>query len=156
MGREMAIQELNRWYDAIGVPEETRLDVELPEGEEGNEDELIKKREKDDLMRERVIRAIQNGSLILNENNQLEYTLKDPVEGKEGTIVLSKLVFKNRYRAHELEAQMKGVKPDEFMPMTRAYIATLTGEAKAKLGKMYNRDMEVSQAVYTLFTRGEL
>ena len=156
-GREVAINELNQWFDELNVPEDMRLDIDF-EAEEGEEIEesRIKKREKDDVMRERVIRQIMNGRLILNDNKQLEYTLVDPVKTKETEeIILSKVVFKNRYRAHELEANMKGVKPDEFMPMTRAYIATLTGVSRSILGKLWDRDMGVCQAIYTLFTRGE-
>jgi hypothetical protein len=155
LGRENAIQELNRWFDEIGVPEDLRLDVDLGE-DETDEEVRSKNRERDDIMRERVIRAIMSGNLILNNDNQLEYTLKEKILGKDDNqVVLEKLTFKNRYRTHELEAQMKGVKPDEFMPMIRAYVATLTGISKSILGRMYNRDTEVAQAIYNLFLRGE-
>lgn len=169
ISREMAIKELNDWYDELQVPEDMRLDVDMDEYEDDavegldqdddylkEKAERLKKREKDDIMRERFIRSIMNGSLILNENKELEYTLKYPVEKKDsGEVVLSKLKFKKRYHQFELETQMKGIKPEEFMPMTRAYIATLTGVSKSILGRMLNRDMEVAQAIYTLFTRGE-
>lgn len=158
MSREVAVQELNKWYDEIGVSEDLRLDVDLGEDEEieGEAEERTKKREKDDTMRETVLRAMMSGSLILNEEKKLQYTLKDPIFKKDSQEVhTGELIFKNRYRTHELEAQMKGVKPDEFMPMMRAYIATLTGVPKAILGKLYNRDMQVAQAIYSLFSRGE-
>lgn len=156
MSRDVAVQELNKWYDIIEVPEDMRLDVDFGEEEEEIEEARVEKREKDDMMRERVIRAIMAGNLILNEPDKFfVYTLKYPVTKKESEeVVLSKLIFKNRYKAFELESNMKGIKPDEFMPMTRAYIATLTGESKSILSRMYSRDMDVAQAIYTLFTRG--
>ena len=75
-GREVAIAELNTWFDELNVPEDMRLDIDF-EAEDGEEIEesRIKKREKDDVMRERVIRQIMNGRLIINTNNQIEYTL---------------------------------------------------------------------------------
>ena len=121
VSREIAVTELNKWFDELQVPEELRVDVDLPEDFEDSEDYDIEKREKEDVMRERVIRAISNGTLILNSDSQLELTLKTPLTKKESSeIVLDKLIFKSRYRSFELESNMKGVRPDEFMPMTRS------------------------------------
>jgi len=153
MGRDVAIVELNKWYDFLEVPEDLRLDIDLNEELEEGE---TKKKEKDDAMRERVIRGIMSGSIILSEENQLVYTLKEPIKNQvSGDITYSELTFKNRYKAHQLEANMKGVKPEDFLPMTRAYIATLTGVSRSILGQLWNKDMAMAQAVYTLFSRGE-
>lgn len=155
MAREVAVEELNKWFDIMEVPEESRLDIDLDENEE-DEENPKKSKESDDIMRERVIRGFMNGSIVLNTNNHIEYTLKEPIKKKDSEdVVLDKLIFRLRYQAFELETNMKGVKPDEFMAMTRAYIATLTKTGKAILGKLSNRDMDMAQAVYTLFTRGE-
>lgn len=145
LSRENAISELNRWYDILCVPEESRIDKD-------NDDD----QDKSDVMRERVIRAIQTGSLVLNDKDQMQYTLNEKVCKKDsGEVVIDVLVFKNRYRGFELESNMKGVKPDDFMQMSRAYIATLTGKGKALISRMYNRDLDICQAIYLLFTRGE-
>lgn len=145
IGRDVAVQELNRYYDALEVPEEDRVDIDL-ENEE---------KESDDPMREKVLKAIMAGRVIVEDDGKLTYTLKHPLKKESGDIVLEKLTFKLRYREHELEGNMRGVDPKCFLPMTRAYIATLTGVSKSLLGKLYNADSTVLQAIYTLFMRGD-
>jgi len=106
-------------------------------------------------MRERAIKAMMTGRLSCSEEGELSYTLKHPLTTDKGDVHLAKLDFKLRYREHELEKNMKGVNPKDFLPMTRAYIATLTGVSRGVLGKMLNSDTKVTQAVYNLFIRGD-
>ena len=146
ISRDVAVNDLNKWFDLLEVPEDDRIDINEEDGEKA----------KDDPMREKVIKTIMTGRLCLNDEGLMQYTLKHPIRKQESKeIVLATLTFGLRYREHELESNMKGVSPKDFLPFTRAYIATITGVSKSLLGKLYNADSTALQAVYTLFTRGD-
>ena len=145
ISRDVAEKDLNKWFDKLEVPEDDRIDIVEEDGE----------KPKDDAMRERVIKTMMTGRLILNEDGLMAYTLKEPLKKESGEAILTNLTFKLRYREFELENNMKGVNPKDFLAFTRAYIATITGVSKAWLGKLYNADSTALQAVYTLFTRGD-
>jgi len=165
-GRDVAEAELNAWFDVLDVPEDMRIDSEDDDNSEFDEIEGIElsakeksnlslKKAKKDLQREKVLRAIMKGDLELH-GTDLVYSLKEPLKKKDsGETVLETLTFKNRYREFELRSNMKGVNPSDFLDVIRAYVSTLTNTPGGLLGKLYNRDSEMTQAIYTLFMRGE-
>ena len=151
MGRDVAIQELNRWMDLMEVPEEDRIDID--ESDDELKDEA---KEKSDIMRERCIKAIMKGRLKVDEEGKMSYDIKHPLTGQDsGTVLLDKVEFKVRYREIDLKINMKGIDTDNHEEMAIAYIATITGKGKHLIGKLYNTDMDVLKAVYTVFTRGD-
>ena len=150
IGRDVATQELNRWFDLMEVPEDDRIVIEE------SDDPEFKAKESNDIMRESMIKAIMKGRLKINDEGVMSYDLKHPLTKKDsGETILSKLTFLLRYRDIDLEINMKGVDTNNYVSMTRAYVATLTGTGKHLLGKLYNTDTDVLRAVYTVFMRGD-
>lgn len=141
VSRELAEKELEKWYDYRNVPEELRIEVD-------DESES-------DFMYERVLKAAMAGRLQFEEETgNLIYTLKDPLVKQESKeVYLNTLTIKPRYRRSELDQHLKGVKAKDIEGRTRAYMSAITGVDKGLLGRLWNSDYDLIEAVYILFLR---
>lgn len=155
--REWAEAELNRWFEAVGVEEEDRVDLDdadISEEEDFNiEDESVKKL---DLSRETVIKAIQRKHIVVNDDNELVMTLRTPVKGdKTGTIRLESLTFKTRYKGRDFASYAAQIKPDDIYGQLTAKAAAISGKTPQLIGAMFNKDYDLAHSIALLFMRAD-
>lgn len=156
-GREYAEEVLNKWFDAIGVVEENRIEIDDDdisiEDDLNLDDEDVKKK---DVLRETVIKAIRSKVIEIDDKNQLVMTLHIPVKGeKTGKVLLSKMTFRTRYKGRDYTKNMKGVDPKDMYGTIEAKTAALTETTKVLMGSMYNKDYDLAQAITILFQRAD-
>lgn len=170
INRELAIDELNKYYDQVGVLEENRISpdddlyrelkgtkkVDDEEAEELDESEINDRLEKSDIMRERIIKAIMYGLITVTEEGELVYKLKTPLRGqKTGDLIRDKIRFKPRYFVSEYESNMNGVNIKNTVMYQRALIATISDTSKTQILKFDGKDWSICQAVAVVFMRGD-
>jgi hypothetical protein len=128
---ETATAELNKWLDFKNVKEKKRIEYAT--------------------FGENIIETIESGNIILNEKNEIEYTLNSPILAESGAPVLSVLTFKPRLRVAELNAKLKGVNATDADARVMAYIAAATDQNTGLLSKMYTDDYSVCQSIIMYF-----
>lgn len=122
-------EEFNKWFEAKKLPLS-----------------LLEKKADD---KEVIISAIQEGYLILNDNNTFTQTLKFPI--KEGQ--LTELTFAFRITEGEFAAASKGIKVDELIgQLPIAYISALTGENRGIIRALDTVDLNVGKSIASFFS----
>lgn len=99
-----------------------------------------------------IIGAICDGNIRIDEENVMEFKLPEPVMEKDGNQpLIESLKFKPRLREIDLEAHLKGIKPDDGDARLWAYIAAATGVAKGRLKHLYTNDATICKAIASYF-----
>ena len=86
----------------------------------------------------RFLRAVKNGSLVVNENGEPVFT---PVKSDN----TNPITFREPEGAHLMQADTK--KKDHAVTKFYAMMAGLTGESVQRFAKMKQRDLAVCQAI---------
>ena len=126
---EVATKEVNDWLDSKKVSDK---DKEL------NQDQIDK-----------LIDAVCNGYLVVNDDDTLSQTLKFPIKGEDSEI--KELKYKNRVTVKEIQTQMTGTKSGDFIGMLTAYISAATVMPKAFLKNLDTQDWSLAQAIGVFF-----
>lgn len=95
-----------------------------------------------------LVDAVSEGSLVVNEKNELEQFLKFPF-GE--TAPVSKLVYKPRITVMELNAKMQGVKANDADGRLTAYIAALANITMVEVKKLDTEDYSIAQNIAIFF-----
>jgi hypothetical protein len=102
--------------------------------------------EKHDDDSEIIIDALQEGILVLDEDNCFVQTLQFP-KGE-----LTSLKYKNRVTKGELAASTKGIKTDDFIGnMSICYIACLTGQNRNDIRLLDSIDCSIGEHIAAFF-----
>jgi hypothetical protein len=102
--------------------------------------------EKHDDDSEIIIDAIQEGILVLDEENNFIQTLQFPKEK------LQTLKYKNRVTKGELAASTKGIKTDDLIGnMSICYISCLTGENRNDIRTLDSVDSSLGEHIAAFF-----
>ena len=129
--KELAQIEFNKWATAKKIKESSRESYKVIE--------------------EKIIEAICEGILILNDKLEWEHTLEFPIEG-EGIKSTSILTYKLRIATGVLNVAFKGIKPDESDERLVAMIAALTGEPKGIIKALdTSTDYSIASCIATYF-----
>jgi hypothetical protein len=97
---------------------------------------------------ENITDAVEEGSLILNEEtHELEYTLDIPI----GDSKIQVLKFRPRLTVGEINKRLKGVSPKEADARVVAYVAALTGQNSGVIELLDTNDYDVCQAISVFF-----
>lgn len=131
VSKEVAEKEFNSWMEYKKIP--------------------AKKRESNKEYGEKIIEAICDGRLVLNEDFTFTQKLFFAVEDESGSAVVSTLNFKPRVKTETIHVQMNGVKPGDADRRVLAYIAALTGVPKALIAKLDTEDYDVCQSFAVFF-----
>lgn len=128
---QTATMEITRWLDFKKVGE--------------------KKREDNQQFIDSLIEAVENGSVTIDEKNNLVYTLPDPVLSDDDEPVLETLTFKPRITVKELNSKLKGVKTDDADGRILAYVSAITGENAGTISRMYSEHYAVCTSIVMFF-----
>lgn len=132
VAREVAEKEFESWMDFKKIP--------------------AKKRESNKEYGEKIIEAICDGRLILNEEDHtFTQKLFFPIQEEGGSTAVSTLNFKPRVKTETIHIQMNGVKPGDADRRVLAYVAALTGVPKALIAKLDTEDYDVCQSFSVFF-----
>jgi type I site-specific restriction endonuclease len=97
---------------------------------------------------ENITDAVEEGSLILNEEtHELEYTLDIPI----GESKIQVLKFRPRLTVGEINKRLKGVSPKEADARVVAYVSALTGQNSGVIEMLDTNDYDVCQAISVFF-----
>jgi hypothetical protein len=128
VNRELAEQTVDKWLDYKRVKPA--------------------KRESYKASIENIIDAVEEGSLILNEEtHELEYTLDIPI----GESKIQVLKFRPRLTVGEINKRLKGVSPKEADARVVAYVSALTGQNSGVIEMLDTNDYDVCQAISVFF-----
>jgi hypothetical protein len=128
VNRELAEQTVDKWLDYKRVKPA--------------------KRESYKASIENITDAVEEGSLILNEEtHELEYTLDIPI----GDSKIQVLKFRPRLTVGEINKRLKGVSPKEADARVVAYVAALTGQNSGVIELLDTNDYDVCQAISVFF-----
>ena len=128
VNRELAEQTVDKWLDYKRVKPA--------------------KRESYKASIENITDAVEEGSLILNEEtHELEYTLDIPI----GESKIQVLKFRPRLTVGEINKRLKGVSPKEADARVVAYVAALTGQNSGVIELLDTNDYDVCQAISVFF-----
>jgi hypothetical protein len=128
VNKEMASEEVNSWLDAKKISS--------------------KKREVQADTIETLIDAVMEGHLTLKEDKSFDMALKFPLEGEQPLNVLN---FKSRIKTETVARHLQGVKPSDVDGRLLAYVAALTSQTKALIGKLDTEDQSLAQAIAVFF-----
>lgn len=129
VNRETAEKDIDRWLDAKNVK---------PSKREAYADYI-----------ETLIEAVMDGSLAVSAEGVLTFKLSMPIGVEEK---ISALTFKNRLTVGALNSELKGVKAGDQDGRMVAYVAALTGLAKASVEKLDSSDYAVPTSVAVFFS----
>lgn len=132
--REVAEAEVTKWMDA------KRL---TPSQREANKDAI-----------DTLIDSVIDGTLRLEgESNMWIHTLLFPL-GKDGqeSIAVKELKYKPRLNDKQKQAEMKGVKANDFDGRFNALIAALTGQPRGIIEQLDTVDHRIAISVGIFFT----
>ena len=154
--REWAISELNRFFDSRGVLEEDRIKVSLTKEEKEamlfmTDEEIAEMKEKSDVDREAVIKAIRTNKLIVEDDGSLKYKLKNPITDKDGNVKLSEVSFKNSHKVKDFKNNMIGIKHHDAVGTIAARVATRIGISRLMVENMDYDDYDYVQSACALF-----
>jgi hypothetical protein len=128
VNRELAEQTVDKWLDYKRVKPA--------------------KRESYKASIENITDAVEEGSLILNEEtHELEYTLDIPI----GEAKIQVLKFRPRLTVGEINKRLKGVSPKEADARVVAYVSALTGQNSGVIEMLDTNDYDVCQAISVFF-----
>lgn len=102
-----------------------------------------------------LLKFVEHGEIIFNENNIMQ-TLRIPIELKngKGDVVkkISKLEYRIRYQAYELNNYTKGINLAKEMNLYMdAQVGMLTGIARSVIGKLYDVDHSLTRLIQSLY-----
>lgn len=100
---------------------------------------------------EKIIDAIEDGILIINDDLKMEFSLQFPINNDDSTVALDKLIFKPRITVQQLNVKLKPVKPGDTEGMKIAYIAALTDQNSGMIAKLFTEDSTICQAICMYF-----
>lgn len=134
MSEELAMQEIERWADENDFD----LYVKGPNGMQILDSSVPK-----------LMKAIQNGSLVLNDNNEFEYTVSDKSpSGFAG----EKITFKTPSGAGFMA--MDSYKDQESVHKQLAVASAATGKDVGWFGKLSARDYKIAFIIAGFFIAG--
>lgn len=100
-----------------------------------------------------ILDGLISGNLVLNENNEPIYTLRNPVKSVDGTVIKSEVKFKTRILPTTQESLSKGVDLNKdqvrFMNICIAHISGCT--VKAELDLFSKKDFNTIREISTVF-----
>ena len=97
---------------------------------------------------EALTAAIEDGSLVLNDDYTLTLKLEVPTEGEPG---ISQLKFAPRLTVGQIHAQMNGVKSTDADARLIAMVAALTSMPKGVINKLDTGDYGICQNIALFF-----
>lgn len=100
---------------------------------------------------EKIIDAIEDGILTINDDLVMELSLQFPVLTDQGETALDKLIFKPRITVQQLNIKLKPVKPGDTEGMKIAYIAALTDQNSGMIAKLTTEDALICQSICMYF-----
>ena len=127
ISKEVAQNEVNRWLDSKRIGGKKRIAYE----------KTI----------EELVSYVEDGTLILNENNTWVHKLLFPIESEKTT---SELVYKNRLNVDEVTNGLKGADGSP-QDMVKCYVSLLTGKVKGIINKLDTQDYSVCQSISVFF-----
>lgn len=130
---ELANEEFEKWAEAMDI------DVEESGGEDKDGDSLLRSGKKS------VVKALMRGSMVLNDDGNLEYTLSSH---NRAELCGEKLVL--GMPPASVYAFGKGNAGEAIF----AFVSGMTGKDKGFLSKISYADFKVLQAVAGLFLKG--
>lgn len=123
-----ATADINRWLDAKKVSEKKR------------------EQQKDTIAA--LVEAVQEGSLVVNDDDSLTYVLMEPV-GASATV--KELKFKKRLTVGEVQNHLQGVKASDVDGRLMAYVCALTNVNKTILSQLGTDDYSIPQSIAIFF-----
>lgn len=124
---EQAKKEFETWFEAKRLPS------------------YLKDKKSDDI--DVIVNAIQEGNLVLNEDNTFTQVLAFPTER------VSELKYRFRVSEGELAAGLKGIKVDDLVgQMPIGYVSVLTGEVRGNIRALDTADLTVGKAIAAFFS----
>ncbi len=125
---ETASNEFKRWAEAKRIPENA-----------------MKKHEEDS---EAIIEALQNGYLMLDEENCFIHKLAFPLKNGE----ISELKYKFRVSKGELSASVRGLRSDNLIgEMAICYVSCLTDQQRGIIRAMDSTDSSLAEHIAAFF-----
>lgn len=138
MSKEVALKELESWFDYRKMKESIRHNID---------DDLDR-----DVMLDKMVEGFVYGLLVFDpDNGRLIQKLEFPVENESKTVSLSELTWKPRFKDSDLTEPMRGVKNNDSSGRMKAYMQAITGTVKTKLGSLDYSDYSLSQTIVSYF-----
>jgi hypothetical protein len=131
VAREVAEKEFDRWFESKKLPNTRR---------EGKDAESIVNE---------IVNAIEEGYLVVSDENEMIYSLKFPVGNADKQI--DKLTFVNRISAGTLQAKTNYVKSDDQQGRSIATIAALTGEVGGTIRALDSVDFGLAMSITVFY-----
>lgn len=128
---EIARQDVERWLDFKRVPAKKRAAVA----------DTI----------ESMAEAIEQGTLIVNDDCTITHNLIFPIENSDGEHTVEELKYKPRVTTEAISIRMKDVKVTDAHGMFIAYASALTNQPTALIKKLDTEDFRVAQSIVTFF-----
>ena len=129
--RDTAALDIERWLDHKKVSSRKR---------EQRKDEI-----------ESLIAEVQDGTLVVDDNCNLVYSLKFSISDEGGSVAVDELKFKPRLRASDLEPYLKGVKATDADGRVRAYVCALTNKPVGIVSKLDTEDKSIAENIALFF-----
>jgi hypothetical protein len=130
IAREIAEKEFMQWFEAKKLPKN-----------------LLEKNSDD---KEAIVNAIEEGKLVLNEDNTFVQKLSFPVSF--GDTSINELTFKFRVQEGELAASMRGIKTEDLIgQISICYVAVLTGQNKGIIRALDPSDSYLGKKIAAFF-----
>jgi len=128
---EIARQDVERWLDFKRVSAKKRAAVA----------DTI----------EAIAEAIEQGTLVVNDDCSITHKLIFPIENSEGQQTVEELKYKARVTTEAISIRMRDVKLTDAHGMFIAYASALTNQSTALIKKLDTEDFRVAQSIVTFF-----
>lgn len=125
--RDKAVEELEKWLEAKKIS--------------GN------KRRSNEDMEEELVDAIEDGYLILNDDNTWTQKLKFPIDNAN----VSELKHAFRINIGVLNTKLRGTKIDDIAKRVQIYVSVLTDQPNAIIGSLDTVDYSIASTIATYF-----
>jgi len=129
VSEEIAQKEFDDWFEARKLPGTRR---------KGDAESIVKE----------MVCAISEGYIVINEDLGVDLILREPLKN---AISLSKLTFKNRITAGELQAKMGQLKADDSNGRQIAVIAALTDEVGGNIRALGSIDYSICTVISAFY-----
>ena len=100
---------------------------------------------------EKMIEAVQDGTMIVEKDHKLKYKLAFPLKNSDKEETVTHLTFVPRLTVREITARMKGIKSGDADARVMGYVAALTNTPAGVLGDLDTEDNSICQAIATFF-----
>lgn len=128
VSKSVAIDDINRWLDAKRIRE--------------------KKREQNKDLIDVLVEAVEDGILIVQEDNSLTMDLAFGIGEGES---IKKLTFKPRLRIDEVKPHLERVKSSDGDGRLMAYVTALTGQPTKLIYSMDTSDQSLATSIALFF-----